>query len=110
MMSATPNGPAGRPQAAPATTARAIIYTRVSTDEQARGYSLITQLESCNRHCAERGYTVLADFSDAHSGTELDRPGLNAVLDAVTALRPDVIVLHDVDRLGRELIVQAIAK
>ena len=89
---------------------RAVIYSRVSTDEQAKGYSLATQLESCQRYCADRGYSVLGDFSDAHSGTELDRPGLNAVLDSVGTLRPDVIVLHDVDRLGRELIVQAIAE
>ncbi len=89
---------------------RAIVYARVSTDEQARGYSIPTQLDSCRRYCAERGYTVLTEHTDAHSGTELDRPGLNATIDAVGALRPDVVVLHDVDRLGRELIVQAIAE
>ena len=91
-------------------SARAIVYTRVSTVEQTHGYSLQTQAESCRRYCTERGYTVLAEFSDAHSGTELDRPGLNAALDAVKTARPDVVVLHDVDRLGREIIVQAIAE
>src|SRR5215211_1725552 len=91
-------------------TTRAIIYTRVSTVEQSHGYSLQTQAESCRRYCAERGYVVLAKYEDAHSGTELDRPGLNAALDAVKTLRPDVVVLHDVDRLGREIIVQAIAE
>jgi site-specific DNA recombinase len=89
---------------------RVVIYARVSSDEQARGYSLQTQEESCRSFCAERDYEVLADFSDAHSGTELDRPGLNAAIDAVNALRPDVVVLHDVDRLGRETYVQAIAE
>jgi site-specific DNA recombinase len=89
---------------------RALIYSRVSTDEQARGYSLQTQRESCQRYCDERGYTALANFDDAHSGTEIDRPGLNALIDATKELRPDVIVLHDVDRLGREIIVQAIAE
>jgi site-specific DNA recombinase len=88
---------------------RSIVYTRVSTVEQSHGYSLQTQAESCRRYCAERGYTILGEFSDTHSGTELDRPGLNAAIDAVNALRPDVIVLHDVDRLGRDQIVQAIA-
>src|SRR5215213_1504313 len=88
----------------------ALIYTRVSTDEQAKGYSLQTQAESCRRYCAERRYALLAEFSDAHSGTELGRPGLNAALDAVVALKPNAIVLHDVDRLGREIIVQAIAE
>ena len=49
-------------------------------------------------------------FHDAHSGTELDRPGLNAAIEAVDALKPAVVLLHDVDRLGREIIVQAIAE
>jgi site-specific DNA recombinase len=89
---------------------RALIYARVSTVEQTHGYSLQTQLESGRRYCAERGYSVLAEFSDAHSGTELDRPGLNAALDACATAKPDVVVLHDVDRLGREIIVQAIAE
>jgi site-specific DNA recombinase len=89
---------------------RALIYSRVSTDEQARGYSLSTQRESCQRYCSERGYTFIGSFDDAHSGTELDRPGLTALLDATATLRPEVIVLHDVDRLGREIIVQAIAE
>jgi site-specific DNA recombinase len=89
---------------------RAIIYRRVSTDEQARGSSLATQLESCRRYCADRGYSVLADFSDAQSGTQGDRPGLNATLDAVKTLRPEVIVLYHADRLGRDNIVQALAE
>ena len=52
----------------------AIVYCRVSSDEQARGYSLPTQEESCRRYCADNGYTVLDVYHDAHSGTELDRP------------------------------------
>ncbi|MDQ3692615.1 MAG: recombinase family protein [Chloroflexota bacterium] len=87
-----------------------IIYVRVSSDEQARGYSLPTQVESCCRYSTERGYTVVGTFQDAHSGTELDRPGLNATIAAVAALKPHAVVLHDVDRLGREPIVQAIAE
>src|SRR5215208_3530816 len=93
-----------------ATTSSAIVYCRVSTDEQSRGYSLPTQEESCRRYCADHGYTVVGVFHDAHSGTELDRPGLNATIEAVATLKPAVVVLHDVDRLGREFIVQAIAE
>src|SRR5215207_9537667 len=87
-----------------------IIYSRVSSDEQAKGYSLSTQEESCRRYCADHGYAIVGAFHDAHSGTELDRPGLNAAIEAVDALKPTVVLLHDVDRLGREIIVQAIAE
>src|SRR5919112_2302153 len=89
---------------------RCIIYTRVSTDEQAKGYSLSTQEESCRRYCADHEYAIVGVFHDAHSGTELDRPGLNAAIEAVATLKPAVVLLHDVDRLGREIIVQAIAE
>src|SRR5215207_415714 len=87
-----------------------IIYSRVSSDEQAKGYSLTTQEESCRRYCVDHGYAIVGAFHDAHSGTELDRPGLNAAIEAVDALKPTVVLLHDVDRLGREIIVQAIAE
>lgn len=62
------------------------------------------------RYCADHGYEVVGSFTDAHTGTELDRPGLNDAIDAVRTLRPAVVVLHDVDRLGREQIVQALAE
>jgi predicted site-specific integrase-resolvase len=39
----------------------AIIYARVSTDEQARsGYSLAQQLEALREYAAREGYEVLA--------------------------------------------------
>ena len=92
------------------TTKTAITYVRVSTTEQAHGYSLSTQAESCRRWCAERGYAIVGEYEDAHSGTELDRPGLNAAIDAVRTLRPAFVVLLDVDRLARDLAVRAIAE
>lgn len=94
----------------PTSADNAIIYCRVSSEEQTRGYSLPTQEESCRRFCAERGYSVLAVFHDAHSGTELDRPGLNATIEAVAALKPRVVVLHDVDRLARDEFVHVFAE
>ena len=86
----------------------ALIYSRVSSDEQGRGYSITTQIEACQRYCADHGYTVVGEFTDTHTGTELDRPGINELLTTARDLKPDVVVLYDVDRLGRELIVQAI--
>jgi site-specific DNA recombinase len=41
---------------------RAILYTRVSTDEQARsGYSLAQQLEALRAYCEREGYEVLEE-------------------------------------------------
>ena len=39
---------------------RAVLYARVSTDEQARsGYSLAQQLEALRAHALQEGYRVL---------------------------------------------------
>ena len=42
---------------------RAILYTRVSTDEQARsGYSLAQQIEALREYAAREGYEVLEEI------------------------------------------------
>jgi site-specific DNA recombinase len=52
---------------------RAILYTRVSTDEQARsGYSLAQQLEALRGYAASEGYEVLEEVTDpGQSGAAL---------------------------------------
>lgn len=43
---------------------RAILYARVSTDEQARsGYSLAQQMEALRAYAAREGYEVLEEVS-----------------------------------------------
>jgi site-specific DNA recombinase len=86
----------------------AMIYARVSSEEQGRGYSIPTQIEACRRYCDDHGYAVIDEYTDMHTGTELDRPGVSALIEAVGISKPEVIVLYDVDRLGREVAVQAI--
>ena len=89
-------------------TKKAIVYTRVSTVEQAKGYSLPTQLESCRAYAQEQAYSVVAEFSDKHTGTEIDRPGLNQLLQFVANEEVDIVIVHDLDRLSREPAYQAI--
>ena len=44
---------------------RAILYARVSTDEQARsGFSLAQQLEALREYAAREGYEVLEEVQD----------------------------------------------
>jgi site-specific DNA recombinase len=61
---------------------RAILYARVSTDEQARsGYSLAQQLEALRGYAEQEGYEVLEDVSDpGQSGASLERPGMDRVM------------------------------
>ena len=83
---------------------RAILYARVSTDEQARsGYSLAQQLEALRDYAAREGYEVLEEVSDAgQSGASLERPGMDHVRDLVAAGDVSVVLAQDRDRFARE--------
>ena len=83
---------------------RAILYARVSTDEQARsGYSLAQQLEALREYATRAGYEVLEEVSDpGQSGATLERPGMDHVRDLVAAGGVSVVLAQDRDRLARE--------
>jgi site-specific DNA recombinase len=85
---------------------QAILYARVSTDEQARsGYSLAQQLEALREYAAREGYEVLEEVSDpGQSGASLERPGMDRVRDLVAseAGGVSVVLAQDRDRFARE--------
>jgi site-specific DNA recombinase len=82
----------------------AILYARVSTDEQARsGYSLAQQLEALREYAAREGYEVLEEVVDpGQSGASLERPGMDRVRDLVSAGSVSVVLAQDRDRIARE--------
>src|SRR5690348_9015984 len=84
----------------------AVIYARVSTDEQAKGYSLSTQVESCSHYAKLKGYQILSVFTDDYTGESLDRPGLDSMRAFIRANRVNVIIILDVDRWARKSIYQ----
>jgi DNA invertase Pin-like site-specific DNA recombinase len=83
---------------------QAILYARVSTDEQARsGYSLAQQIEALRDHAAREGYEVLEEVQDAgQSGASLQRPGMDRIRDLVAAGGVSVVLAQDCDRFARE--------
>lgn len=82
----------------------AILYARVSTDEQARsGYSLAQQIEALRDYAAREGYQVLEEVVDpGQSGASLERPGMDRVRDLVAAGGASVVLAQDRDRFARE--------
>src|SRR5215218_8763628 len=82
----------------------AILYARVSTDEQARsGYSLSQQLEALRTYAAREGYEILEEVQDpGQSGATLERPGMDRVRDLVVAGGVSVVLAQDRDRFSRE--------
>jgi len=83
---------------------RAILYARVSTDEQARtGYSLVQQMEALREYAAREGYEVLEEVVDpGQSGASLERPGMDRVRDLVATDGVSVVLAEDRDRFARE--------
>lgn len=82
---------------------RALIYCRVSTDEQAEhGYSLASQA-AMTRERAETDGLVVAEtyIDDGYSGATTDRPGLQALLADMS--RGDTIYCYRLDRLSRDV-------
>jgi site-specific DNA recombinase len=83
---------------------RAILYARVSTDEQARsGYSLAQQIEALREYADREGYEIVEEVLDhGQSGASLDRPGMDRVRDLVASGSISVVLAQDRDRFARE--------
>jgi site-specific DNA recombinase len=84
---------------------RAIIYLRVSTDEQVKhGSGLDAQLALCQSYCVSRDYTVVAIMRDEGiSGRKhvANRPGLRDAQVYGELGTADVLVCYAQDRLAR---------
>jgi len=96
---------------------KALIYCRVSTEEQAReGYSLDAQEKYCRKYADNNGFNISQVFRDeGKSGTNVDRPALQ---DLLTKCQKDksvkAVIIQETDRLARNtkdhLTIRAILK
>jgi site-specific DNA recombinase len=76
---------------------RAVLYARVSSQEQAnKEYSLQDQLRTLRAYAGKHGHEVGEEVEDAgYSGASLERPGLNRVRDLVAAGGIGVVISQD---------------
>ncbi len=83
----------------------AVIYTRVSTDEQAKhDLSLPFQREKCNEFAKANGYVVIKEFEDAgKSARTADRPALLEMISFISEHEVDGLIIHKSDRLSRDM-------
>jgi len=98
--------------AAPAAPLTALLYRRVSTEEQAReGLSLEAQKVRTRRYALQRDWVIGAEYADVLSGTRADRPQYRALLAEARALRsqdrPVAVVVQWLDRFGRSVFERA---
>lgn len=81
---------------------RAIIYARVSTDEQAEtGTSIEAQIEKSKAYAKSQGIPIVGIFADDYTGTTLDRPELNKARAMLKGGQADVLICFKTDRLDR---------
>jgi site-specific DNA recombinase len=82
---------------------RAILYARVSTDEQAKsGYSIPEQLRELRSYAAREGYRVIEEaVDDGHGGADPHRPGLRRVMELAESGAIDVVLAKKRNRLFR---------
>ncbi|MEP0264220.1 recombinase family protein [Dokdonia sp.] len=84
----------------------AIIYTRVSTDEQAsKGYSLPHQKSVLELYCAHRGINILCHYQEDYSAKNFNRPEFTKILDYIKTHRKiiDYFYITRWDRFSRNV-------
>lgn len=83
------------------TPRRVAIYTRVSTEDQAKeGFSLASQRDRLNAYCAARGWEVAKEYVDeGHSGRSINRPAYQRMFEEKDEW--DILLVMKMDRIHR---------
>jgi site-specific DNA recombinase len=80
---------------------RAAIYTRVSTEDQAKeGFSLDAQLDKLKSYCKARDWTVANEYiDDGYSGRNVKRPAYTRMMEELE--KWDLLLVLKMDRIHR---------
>ncbi len=78
---------------------RAAVYVRVSTADQ----NLDTQLLDLHNMAAQRGFEIVAEYSDKISGAKSRRPGLDQLLADARRGKFDILLIWAFDRIARSV-------
>lgn len=85
---------------------RAIIYTRVSTEDQKEnGFSLQDQKARLLKYCQQNGIEVIGHYQDDHSAKNFSRPAFQQFLAELKAktIKPDLFLCVRPDRFSRNM-------
>lgn len=86
---------------------RAVGYSRVSTEEQAKeGVSLEAQKEKIQAYCTAKGWELVSIIQEpGRSAKDLKRPGLQEILNACAKKEKpfDVVIVTKLDRITRSV-------
>ena len=84
-----------------------IIYTRVSTEEQAKyGFSLRHQKAILEKHCQDNGIKIIKHYEENCSGKDFDRPEFNKLRDFCRKdfKNIDILLVTRWDRFSRDIL------
>lgn len=92
---------------------RAALYARVSTERQERHQTIDSQLAALRAWAGASGHALAEEHvfrDEGHSGGRLDRPGLDALRDAVRDGEVEILGLLAPDRLARKYAYQVLLR
>ena len=78
---------------------RAFLYCRVAHEDS---FALEHQRFLLQLYAKQAGYTIIGTAAAQGSGLTLARPGVEKVTQAVLAGNVDVVLVHNLSRIGRE--------
>lgn len=78
---------------------KVFLYCRVAHDD---GFSLQAQEHELRRYAKQAGYTIIGAATECGSGLTLDRPALQELTQAVLVGEAEMVLVHNIDRIGRE--------
>lgn len=81
----------------------AIIYCRLAAADQESDAKLETQKRDCLQYARKHNYQILEVISEVASGINLNRKGLQRLLDLCANNKVDAILVQDLERLSRDL-------
>src|SRR5687768_3842962 len=83
---------------------KAIIYSRVSTDEQKeKGFSLQDQEARLREYCKKNNLEIVDSFSEHHSAKDFNRPEFQKILGKLKSksIKADLLIVTKIDRFSR---------
>lgn len=80
---------------------RVAIYTRVSTEDQAKeGFSLGAQMDRLKSYCEARDWVIFKEFvDDGYSGRKINRPAYQEMMEDIESW--DILLVLKMDRIHR---------
>ena len=90
---------------------KAVIYTRVSSEEQVSNLSLDVQEKTCREYCVRNGWQVEAVYrEEGESARTANRTSLRRMLEDLQARPVDYVVVYDTSRFARDVYVHTSLK